>query len=119
MSNMGPLDVVLDKSAINEIIVFANGYRQGILQSVDTITSLCQQMNEDESLNGGDGEDIKASFRTIAAGCNKLEKSVQRIVDNLNVSLQGILDMDKGKTTATSTESAKAAANNMGVLKKE
>lgn len=117
MGNKGPVDVVLDIPAINEIIVFANQYKQEVSDKADTIRTLCKQMDENESLNGGDGERIKANFRDIAAGCNQLERSVDKIVNVLNSKLETMIKMNKGTTTAAATDATKAAKSNMGVLK--
>lgn len=119
MSNKGPLDVVVDAPAVNEIIVFANQYRQEAIEKTDLIIDICRKMTEDESLNGGDGELIKANFQTIASGSTKLAQSIKAIVDGLNQNLESIIKMKKGTTIGDSSEKAKAAANNMGVLKKE
>lgn len=119
MGYKGPLDVVTDGPAINEIIVFANQYRQEVSEQTDLICNICQGMTDNEALNGGDGEEIKANFKTIASGCKQLESSVKNIVDNLNKNLESIIKMSKGTTTAASTDAAKKAAAGMGVLKKE
>ena len=117
MGNKGPLDVVLDIPAINEIIVFANQFKQEVSEKADTIRTLCKQMTENESLNGGDGEEIKANFQSIATGCNQLEQSVDKVVSVLNNKLEKMIQMNKGTTTAASSEAAKKASQNMGVLK--
>jgi hypothetical protein len=117
MAGKGPLDVVLDIPAINEIIVFANQYKQEVSEKADTIRTLCKQMTENESLNGGDGEEIKASFKEIAKGCNQLEQSVDHIVAVLNSKLDTMIKMNKGTTTGAASDEAKKASNSMGVLK--
>lgn len=117
MGNKGPLDVVLDIPAINEIIVFANQYKQEVSEKADTIRTLCKQMSDNESLSGGDGEEIKANFQIIASGCNQLESSVDKIVSVLNSRLETMIRMNKGQTTAQSSEDAKKASSKMGVLK--
>lgn len=119
MGNKGALDVVVDQPAINEIIVYANSYRQAVQEDIDTITSLCKKMTEDESLNGGDGEEIKANFNTIATGCITLEKSIKHIVDGLNANLESIIKMTKGTTTSESTQAAAQAASKLGTVRKE
>ena len=119
MGNKGPLDAVLDIPAINEIIVFSNQYKQEVSEKADHIRTVCKQMTENESLNGGDGEAIKASFEDIAKGCNRLEKSVEKIVSVLNNKLDTMIRMNKGTTTATATDAAAAAKRKVGVLAKE
>lgn len=117
MATKGPLNVVLDIPAINEIIVFANQYKQEVSEKADTIRTLCKQMTDNESLSGGDGEEIKANFQVIANGCNQLEQSVEKIVSVLNSRLEKMIKMNKGTTTADSSESTKKASASMGVLK--
>lgn len=109
----------INPAAINQVIVFANQYRQGILESIDTIEGVCAQMTNDDTLNGGDGEEIKQGFMTIAAGCKNLEKSIKTVIDGFNQSLVKVLDMLSGKSIGDSTDTAKKAANQMGVLNKE
>lgn len=117
MGAKGPLDVVLDIPAVNEIIVFANQYKMDVAEKADHIRTLCKQMTDNESLQGGDGEEIKANFAIIANGCNQLEQSVDKIVSVLNNRLETMIKMNKGTTTANSSDAAKKAASNMGVLK--
>lgn len=117
MGAKGPLDVVLDIPAINEIIVFANQFKQEVNEHSSAIRNLCKQMTDDESLNGGDGEIIKANFKVIADGCTQLENSIEKIVTILNQRLEKLIQMNKGKTTADSTEAASKAAKNMNIVK--
>lgn len=117
MGTKGPLNVVLDIPAINEIIVFANQYKMDISEKTEHIRTLCKQMTDNETLSGGDGEEIKANFGIIANGCNQLEQSVDKIVSVLNNRLEKMIQMNKGKTTANATDAAKKASSNMGVLK--
>ncbi len=117
MAGKGPVDVVFDLPAVNEIIVFANKYKDDVQTSADEIRTICKQMSENESLSGGDGEEIKANFQQIANGCNHLEKSVETIVKVLNDRLESMIKMGKGTTTANSSDAAKKASSNLGVLK--
>lgn len=117
MANKGPLDVVLDIPAMNEIIVYANTYKNEVSDAIASIKTLCKQMTDDESLNGGDGEEIKANFQQIAEGCQTMEKSIEGIVKVLNDRLEKMIQMNKGKTTAASTDAAKKAASNMAIIK--
>ena len=116
MANKG-LDVVLDVPAINEIIVFANHYRQGVTASADTIRTLCAQMQDNESLAGGDGEEIRENFKIIGEGCTQLEQSVEKIVTVLNNRLETMLQMNKGKISGDSKDTAKKAAGDMRIIK--
>jgi methyl-accepting chemotaxis protein len=117
MGAKGPLDVVLDIPAVNEIIVFANQYKAEVSEHVSAIRSLCKQMTDNESLNGGDGEEIKANFVVISNGCSQLESSIEKIVTILNQRLEKMIQMNKGKTTAEATEAANKAAKNMNIIK--
>ena len=49
MANKGPLDVVLDIPAMNEIIVYANTYKNEVSDAIASIKTLCKQMTDDES----------------------------------------------------------------------
>lgn len=116
--NKGPLDVAIDPAAVSDIIIFSNEMRIAISERVESIRAICQRMTEEESLNGGDGENIKALFKTIGSGYLNLEQSVKVIVDGLNEKLNKILQMTKGTTTAAAEDVTKAAAKNIGVMKK-
>lgn len=117
MAGKGPIDTVIDLPAINELIVFMSKYRMEVIEKTQRIITICKTMSEDESLNGGDGEEIKNNFITIATGCNKLSQSVEYIVNKLNDKLSVGIDMTKGKTTKDSTEKSKTAAAKLGVMK--
>lgn len=117
MANKGPLDVVLDIPAVNEIIVFANQYKVEVAERSDHIRTVCKQMTDNQSLQGGDGEEIKALFNVIADGCSQIEQSVEVIVSVLNDRLGEMIKMNKGITTSAASDAAKSAASKMGVLK--
>lgn len=117
MGNKGPINVVLDIPAINEVIVYANQFNQEVGESANTIRTLCNQMTANETLSGGDGEQIKEAFGNIAKGCNSIEKSTAAIVRILNDRLSKMLQMNKGKTTDSAMEAAQKAQKQMGVIK--
>lgn len=114
----GPMDVKLDGSAVSEIIVYANGFKRDVDERAQQIREICSKMTENETLQGGDGEEIKAAFKAIAAGCQNIETSTATIVAGLNTKLEKIIEMTKGKSTAEALEAAQAAAKNMGAVKK-
>jgi hypothetical protein len=117
MANKGLLDTKIDVMALNEIIIFANHYRSEVTERVETIRKLCKQMEEEESLKGGDGDQIRANFEKIASGCNQLDKSTEYIVKVLNDKLGTAIKMRHGSTTNAATEAVTQAANKTGVLK--
>jgi len=117
MANKGLLDTKIDVQALNEIIIFANRYRSEVTDNVERIRTLCKRMEEEESLKGGDGDQIRANFEKIASGCNQLDKSTEFIVKQLNEKLGVAIKMRHGATTSASTETVAQAANKTGVLK--
>lgn len=119
MATKGPMNTKIDKNAVNELIVYANQYKQSVSESVEVIRTYCRQMEEEESLKGGDGESIRASFKTIADACNRLETSISYIVTKLNEKLEYMIKLNKGSAAANASESAQKAQRNMGVFKKE
>ena len=111
------LDTKIDIGAMNEIIVHGQQYKNEMSAAAGEIRSICQQMSEDESLAGGDGEQIKANFATIAEGCTNLEKSLEYIMKILNEKLAPAIEMRRGATLGDSTEVAKSATDKVGVFK--
>ena len=118
MANPG-LSTSIDVDALTAIIVFANSYRNVVETNAAQIKSLCTAMEQDESLSGGDGDEIRENFAKLANGCSNLEKSMQAIAKVLNEKLEVAINMRHGKTLGDSTDAANKAAANMGVLKKE
>lgn len=117
MGVKGPVDTKIDKNAVSELIVFANQHKNAIAEDAEVIRTLCRQMEEEESLKGGDGEAIRAAFHTIADGCNKLEASTTYISTKLNEKLAVMIQMGKGATTASATETAQKVNKQIGVFK--
>lgn len=119
MANKGPLDAKIDVGALNEIIVYANQYRQEVTEKTDAIRNLCNQMAENESLSGGDGDVIRDNFAKIATGCSSLDRSTEFIVKTLNDKLGVAIQMRHSSSIGSSTESMDKAASTVGVLKKD
>lgn len=119
MAVKGTVNTVIDSQALASIIVFSNRYVEEVREAADEIRSLCRGMEDEESLKGGDGEQFRESFATIATACNNLESSISYINKVLNEKLGTALGMNKGKTSAESADSIKAASNKTGVLKKQ
>lgn len=115
----GSLDMVVDGPALNEIIVFANQLKQECGERAEHIRKICTNMEEEESLAGGDGDVIRENFKQIATAITKLETSISYIVAKLNTSLEHITRMYAGKNTAASTDAANAAAKKTGIFNKE
>lgn len=118
MANPG-LSTSIDVDALTAIIVFANSYRNVVETNAAQIKALCKSMKEDESLSGGDGDDIRENFSKLADGCTNLEKSMQVIAKVLNEKLEVAIQMRHGQTLGDSTDKANKAAASAGVLKKE
>lgn len=117
MAGKGPLDTKIDTGALNEVIVFANQYRIEVSQRAQDIRRICAQMEDEESLKGGDGDVIRENFAKIAAGCNNLDKSTQFIAKQLNERLGHAIEMRHGKSIGSSTESIDKAAQKTGIFK--
>lgn len=117
MGAKGPVDTKIDTNALNEVIVFANQYRQDVTDRADTIRKLCRQMEENETLKGGDGEVIRENFMKIAQGCNNLDSSTEKISKVLNDRLGKAIEMYHGKAVGSTAEDAQKAAKKVGVLK--
>lgn len=115
----GELDMVADGPALNEIIVFANQLKQDCDEKAEHIRKICLQMEDEESLKGGDGDVIRENFKQTAAGISKLESSVSFIVSKLNSNLEAVTKMYAGKNTQGSTEAVNAAAKKTGMFHKE
>lgn len=119
MSAKGPIDARIDVGALNEVIVYANQYRQEVSSKADAIRTVCRKMEDEESLKGGDGDRIRECFATIAKGCNQLDKSTEKIVSVLNDKLSTAIKMRHGQTTNAATDSTTAATKKVGFMNKE
>lgn len=119
MGAKGAVDTTIDVNELSGLIVFANRYSEEVSSASDEIRSICRSMEDEESLKGGDGDEIREQFAAIAQGCQNIDKSVKYIVSTLNEKLQKALQMNKGKTSAESGDAIQAAVNKAGVLKKE
>lgn len=119
MAMKGQLDANIDVGALNEVIVFANSYRQDVIEAADKIRHLCQNMLEEESLKGGRGEVIREQFAAIASGCQKLEKSTEHIVRVLNDKLKPAIEALKAGSAAGAADKMSSATKKAGVYNKE
>lgn len=120
MAGKGPSqNLIIDVSVLNEVIVFANSYRTEIAEKADTIRAICRRMQDEESLKGGDGEQIRNSFDVIGKGCNDLNTSAQYIVEVLNDRLEAAIKMRHGESLGDSVDTAAKAAKSVGVYKKD
>lgn len=115
----GSLDMVADGPALNEIIVFANQLKQDCSEKAEHIRKICLNMEEEESLAGGDGDVIRENFKKVATGINKLEGSISYIVSKLNTNLEAVTRMYAGKNTQASSDAADAASKKTGIYNKE
>lgn len=119
MGDFSNLNTKIDIQALNEVIVFANQYRQQVEEQTTIIRTVCLQMEQEESLVGGDGDVIREAFKSIAEGTAKLEASVNYITKQLNTKLGSAIQMRKGTTVGDAQDAMKKANQNMGVLAKE
>lgn len=115
----GELDMVADGPALNEIIVFANQLKMDCSEKAEHIRKICLNMEDEETLKGGDGDVIRDNFKQIATGINKLEGSITYIVTKLNASLEAVTKMYAGKNTQASSEAVNTAAKKTGIFSKE
>jgi hypothetical protein len=117
MANKGPEHLKLDPVAMNEIIVFANQYRQDLEEKATEIATICKRMEEEESLKGGDGDLIRENFAKISVGCTNIKSSTERIITALNAGLEKLIEASKGRTVASAAEKMQSATQKAGVLK--
>ena len=120
MSATGNLQssVNISIDAMNELIVATNMYRQEVDKAADEIRLICQQMEDDESLKGGDGDLIRENFKAISVSCRGLHDSTKYIAGVLNGKLSHAIKMMEGRTAAASTEAIQQANAKTGVFKK-
>lgn len=119
MSTKGPIDARIDAGALNEIIVYANQYRQEVAAKADAIRTVCRKMEDEESLKGGDGDHIRECFVTLAKGCNQLDKSTEKIVAVLNDKLAVVVGMRHEEISKVASEAVTSANKKVGFMNKE
>lgn len=117
MGSKGPINAVFDVPAVNVVIVYANQYYVDVKEQAERITNICNKLTNDDALNGGDGEEIKACMKDIVTGCQQILRDNEKIVKGFNAGLERMLEMRKGKTTAQAKDSSATVAKNSGVLK--
>lgn len=117
MAGKGPLDTKIDTAALAEVIVFGNQYRQDVSQRSADIRRICKQMEDEESLKGGDGDVIRENFAMIAVGCKQLDDSTQFITKVLNEKLGVAIHMRHGQTVGSSGDNMQKAVKQAGVFK--
>lgn len=115
----GPLDTKIDLSTLNTIIVFANQFSRDCGDRSEDIITICRKMETEESLAGGDGEEIRKSFEEIAKGAAHIGKSAKQISKILDSKLGKGLDLKKGHYSAQAMEETSKAADSAGVIKKQ
>lgn len=109
-----------DVKSLSEIIVQANMYKQTVVDSSTQIRALCKQMEEEESLAGGDGEEFREAFVKLGTGMVRLEESISNVVSVLDEKLSLIMEkMTSGHATGSTTEDVAAASKKAGFMKKE
>lgn len=119
MANKGPIEGTIDASALTDIIIFAKTFKRELGERAAIITAKCTEMTTSDALNGGDGEELKDIFRSIAAGIQRIEATAKIIADVLDDKLGKALEMGKGKYSSAAMENTTAAAQKMGSLTKE
>lgn len=116
MAVKGDVDAVVSRSALNEIIIYMNQYHTQVTEKVTMAQGICQRMLDEESLKGGDGEQIREGFQEISKGLSNLSKSIDKIVRALNKNLGATMEASQNKYGAAAKDKATAAANKTGVL---
>lgn len=103
MGNFASNDTITDTSALNELIVFANIYNTEVGQNAKKIKDICNKMEADKTLVGGDGDAIRECFHQVGLTADKCADTAHTVATRLNESL------DKAITSITK-ESAAAAS---------
>lgn len=117
--NKGPVDTKIDTAALNEIIIFANQYKNDLDEKATEISNICDTMKSDESLAGGSGENIRAAFEAISVATSKLKESTEKIASSLDETLGKALEAGKDAQARSVEETATAKAKKAGVYNKE
>lgn len=119
MSNNKGLDTTVDTAVLNGLIVSGNMFCKDTLEISDSISTIARKMEDDESLKGGDGDQIRESFSQIAVGAKNVSKSAKQITHVLNDKLDKALKAKQGRFGADSSSQAKTATAKAGIQKKE
>lgn len=120
MSATGNLtsNIKLNVDTLNSLIVLTNKYRQDVDKAADEIRLICQQMEDNESLKGGDGDLIRENFKNLSIACKGLYVSTAYIGKALNGRLADTIEKAaKGKNSGG--DAASKAAAKVGVYKKK
>lgn len=119
MGVKGAVNTTIDVNELSSLIVFAKRYSEEVSAASEEIRTLCRGMAEEESLKGGDGEQLREQFAKIGTAYGEIDKSVQYIVKTLNDKLKSALEMTHTTASSQSEDAINTAAKNAGVFKKQ
>lgn len=117
MGQKGP-KMQIDIPSLEAVIVGAGRLRNECQQRANTIRQICNSMETDETLVGGEGDTIRECFQDIAAGVTNIENSIDYAIRNLNTALEKAIKLQKSRMSGSLAEDTKSATNKAGVFKK-
>lgn len=119
MAQKGAVNTNIDFDAINAVILAAGKYKN-VAESVTTeIRKIADQMRDEESLIGGNGEVIRDCFVEIGQGAYEVEMSLQQLIKLVDIALGKAMRSTESNVTNNAADEAANAAKNAGVYKKE
>lgn len=119
MAQKGSVNTNVDFEAINAVILAAGKYQSRAEDITNEIRKICEQMKNDETLVGNNGDIIRECFASIGKGAQDVQESLHKLVNITDKALGRALKAAQTQHTAEAEEAATAAAKNTGVYGKE
>lgn len=118
MAQKGPA-LNMNPAALEAIIVATNRTKAVIGEESENIDHVCTNMEQEESLKGGGGDDIREKFAEISDGTKKIKASLEKAVKNLNDSLEKLIPLLKAQVDDETASRVKSQVGKAGVYKKD
>lgn len=111
--------IKVNNDSVSAIVVASRAYKGDVDTGILEIKRLCQQLLDNESLKGGDGELIREAARTLADRTQNLAKSADEIWKKLDKLVVLIAEAQGGRTAGNLHETVNKAGKNIGIYKKD
>ena len=109
--------VNIDPDALEEFIISLNKFKFIAEEEHKKILRETSSMLENESLSGGDGDQLRESFQGVADASTNLYSSLEQWVAMLDQQLEKAYGMKQGTFSKASAEAMAANKKTMGILK--
>lgn len=108
-----------DEDTSAQIVVAMNSYVETLDESSKAVIKICNDMLENESLNGNQGTEFREAYRQIADGMTNLQNSVHDAAKTFDCMMSAIAAFARSGSAAEAKEAMKKAAAGQGLMGKK